>query len=44
MKMHLNLATRDLDASVAFYSILLAAAPAKTLPCRVRPEKPLVNF
>jgi catechol 2,3-dioxygenase-like lactoylglutathione lyase family enzyme len=32
MKMHLNLATRDLDASVAFYSTLLAATPAKTLP------------
>jgi catechol 2,3-dioxygenase-like lactoylglutathione lyase family enzyme len=31
MKMHLNLATRDLDASVAFYSTLLAAKPAKTL-------------
>jgi catechol 2,3-dioxygenase-like lactoylglutathione lyase family enzyme len=29
MKMHLNLATRDLDASVAFYSTLLAADPAK---------------
>ncbi len=29
--MHLNLATRDLDASVAFYSTLLGAAPAKTL-------------
>ncbi len=32
MKMHLNLATRDLDASVAFYSTLLGAAPAKSLP------------
>ena len=31
MKMHLNLATRDLDASVAFYSILLGATPAKML-------------
>jgi catechol 2,3-dioxygenase-like lactoylglutathione lyase family enzyme len=31
MKMHLNLATRDLDASVAFYSTLLGAAPAKKL-------------
>jgi catechol 2,3-dioxygenase-like lactoylglutathione lyase family enzyme len=31
MKMHLNLATRDLDASVAFYSTLLGAKPAKTL-------------
>jgi catechol 2,3-dioxygenase-like lactoylglutathione lyase family enzyme len=31
MKMHLNLSTRDLDASVAFYSTLLAARPAKTL-------------
>ena len=32
MKMHLNLATRDLDASVAFYSTLLNAVPAKSLP------------
>lgn len=31
MKMHLNLATRDLDASVAFYSTLLGAQPAKRL-------------
>jgi catechol 2,3-dioxygenase-like lactoylglutathione lyase family enzyme len=31
MKMHLNLATRDLGASVAFYSTLLGAAPAKRL-------------
>jgi catechol 2,3-dioxygenase-like lactoylglutathione lyase family enzyme len=31
MKMHLNLATRDLDASVAFYSTLLDAQPAKHL-------------
>ncbi|MGD1066702.1 MAG: ArsI/CadI family heavy metal resistance metalloenzyme [Vulcanimicrobiaceae bacterium] len=31
MKMHLNLATRDLDAAVAFYSTLLDAKPAKTL-------------
>jgi catechol 2,3-dioxygenase-like lactoylglutathione lyase family enzyme len=31
MKMHLNLATRDLDASVAFYSTLLALEPAKHL-------------
>lgn len=31
MKMHLNLATRDLDASVSFYSTLLAAPPAKQL-------------
>ncbi len=31
MKMHLNLATHDLDASVAFYSTLLGAKPAKTL-------------
>jgi catechol 2,3-dioxygenase-like lactoylglutathione lyase family enzyme len=31
MKMHLNLATRDLDASVAFYSTLLDAQPAKQL-------------
>ncbi len=29
MKMHLNLATRDLDASVAFYRTLLLSAPAK---------------
>jgi catechol 2,3-dioxygenase-like lactoylglutathione lyase family enzyme len=29
MKMHLNLATRDLDASVAFYRALLSADPAK---------------
>jgi catechol 2,3-dioxygenase-like lactoylglutathione lyase family enzyme len=29
MKMHLNLATRDLDASVAFYRTLLVADPAK---------------
>jgi catechol 2,3-dioxygenase-like lactoylglutathione lyase family enzyme len=32
MKLHLNLATRDLDAGVAFYSTLLAAQPAKKLP------------
>jgi len=31
MKMHMNLATRDLDASVAFYSTLLGAQPAKKL-------------
>jgi catechol 2,3-dioxygenase-like lactoylglutathione lyase family enzyme len=31
MKLHLNLATRDLDASVAFYSELLDAPPAKQL-------------
>jgi catechol 2,3-dioxygenase-like lactoylglutathione lyase family enzyme len=31
MKMHLNLATHDLDASVAFYSTLLDAKPAKKL-------------
>jgi catechol 2,3-dioxygenase-like lactoylglutathione lyase family enzyme len=31
MKMHLNLATADLGASVAFYSTLLDARPAKTL-------------
>jgi len=31
MKMHLNLATRDLDASIAFYSTLLGAKPAKKL-------------
>jgi len=29
MKMHLNVATRDLDASVAFYSLLLSAKPVK---------------
>jgi catechol 2,3-dioxygenase-like lactoylglutathione lyase family enzyme len=29
MKMHLNLATRDLAASVAFYRTLLSAEPAK---------------
>ncbi|MBD5655182.1 MAG: VOC family protein [Candidatus Eremiobacteraeota bacterium] len=29
MKLHLNLATRDLDASVAFYRTLLLAEPAK---------------
>jgi len=29
MKLHLNLATRDLDAGVAFYSTLLGAQPAK---------------
>ena len=29
MKMHLNLATHDLDASVAFYRTLLLAEPAK---------------
>jgi catechol 2,3-dioxygenase-like lactoylglutathione lyase family enzyme len=32
MKMHLNLATRDLDRSVAFYSTLLGAEPVKRLP------------
>ncbi|MGB8267541.1 MAG: ArsI/CadI family heavy metal resistance metalloenzyme [Candidatus Velthaea sp.] len=32
MKMHLNLATRDLDASVAFYRALLPAEPAKHYP------------
>jgi catechol 2,3-dioxygenase-like lactoylglutathione lyase family enzyme len=31
MRMHLNLATRDLDASVAFYATLLDAKPTKTL-------------
>jgi catechol 2,3-dioxygenase-like lactoylglutathione lyase family enzyme len=31
MKMHLNLATRDIDASVAFYATLLGAAPEKKL-------------
>jgi catechol 2,3-dioxygenase-like lactoylglutathione lyase family enzyme len=29
MKVHLNLATRDVDASVAFYRTLLLAEPAK---------------
>jgi catechol 2,3-dioxygenase-like lactoylglutathione lyase family enzyme len=32
MKVHLNLATRDLDASVAFYRALLHAEPAKHYP------------
>lgn len=32
MKMHLNLATRDLGASVAFYRTLLLAEPAKHYP------------
>ncbi|MBV8489863.1 MAG: VOC family protein, partial [Candidatus Eremiobacteraeota bacterium] len=32
MKTHLNLATTDLDRSVAFYSALLGATPAKLLP------------
>jgi catechol 2,3-dioxygenase-like lactoylglutathione lyase family enzyme len=31
MKTHLNLATTDLDKSVAFYSALLGAVPAKKL-------------
>ncbi len=31
MKMHLNLATRDLDASIAFYSTLLDMHPIKQL-------------
>ena len=31
MKMHLHLATRDLDRSVAFYALLLGAAPTKHL-------------
>ena len=31
MKMHLNLATRDLDAAIAFYSTLLDAKPEKIL-------------
>jgi catechol 2,3-dioxygenase-like lactoylglutathione lyase family enzyme len=30
MKMHLNLATRDITSSVAFYSVLLGAEPAKS--------------
>jgi catechol 2,3-dioxygenase-like lactoylglutathione lyase family enzyme len=32
MKIHLNLATHDLDASVAFYRTLLLAEPAKHYP------------
>lgn len=32
MKTHLNLATKDLNKSVAFYSALLDAKPAKVLP------------
>lgn len=32
MKTHLNLATTDLEKSVAFYSTLLDAKPAKLLP------------
>lgn len=32
MKMHMNFATRDLDASVAFYSTLLGVKPEKALP------------
>ena len=32
MKTHLNLATTDIAASVAFYSTLLDAQPAKVLP------------
>ncbi len=32
MKMHLNLATRDLDASVAFYRALMDSEPAKHYP------------
>lgn len=32
MKTHLNLATTDIEKSVAFYSTLLDAKPAKTLP------------
>lgn len=31
MKTHLNLATNDLDKSIAFYSALLGAKPAKVL-------------
>ncbi|MFY9665164.1 MAG: ArsI/CadI family heavy metal resistance metalloenzyme [Candidatus Cybelea sp.] len=31
MKTHLNLATTDLDKSIAFYSVLLGAEPAKVL-------------
>jgi predicted enzyme related to lactoylglutathione lyase len=32
MKVHLNLATDDMAGSIAFYSTLLGAAPAKVLP------------
>lgn len=32
MKMHLNLATTDLEGSVAFYCALLDTQPAKVLP------------
>jgi catechol 2,3-dioxygenase-like lactoylglutathione lyase family enzyme len=32
MKMHLNLATRDLERSVAFYTTMLDARPEKLLP------------
>ncbi|MGH7728992.1 MAG: ArsI/CadI family heavy metal resistance metalloenzyme [Vulcanimicrobiaceae bacterium] len=32
MKLHLNLATHDLEASVAFYRTLLAIEPAKQYP------------
>jgi catechol 2,3-dioxygenase-like lactoylglutathione lyase family enzyme len=32
VKVHLNLATRDIDASVAFYRTLLGADPAKHYP------------
>jgi catechol 2,3-dioxygenase-like lactoylglutathione lyase family enzyme len=31
MKMHLNIATRDLDRAVAFYATLLGTAPVKRL-------------
>lgn len=31
MKTHLNLSTRDLEKSVAFYSALLEAVPVKSL-------------
>lgn len=32
MKTHLNLATSDIDRSIAFYSALLGATPVKALP------------
>ncbi len=32
MKTHLNLATSDIERSIAFYSALLGATPAKALP------------
>ena len=38
MKMHLNLKTRDLDASVAFYRTLLLAEPAAAVAAMIRRE------